>query len=140
MGILPLKSSLRFPYDDIILIFLNLGHPVDPKTSKTCCTLYATPNEEESSQSTSGATSKTHHRSKSKQSTEKPPSSSTTNVKLEKSKGYPPETLLSLAVEAAIIGLGQQRLMPPGKRNIRVSKFFTIIIFNYRIFGIDVIK
>ena len=40
-------------------------------------------------------------------------SSSTTNAS-EKSKSYPPETLLSLAVEAAIIGLGQQRIMPPG--------------------------
>ena len=36
----------------------------------------------------------------------------------EKSKSYPPETLLSLAVEAAIIGLGQQRIMPPGSNNI----------------------
>ena len=95
-------------------MFFNLDHPVDPKTSKTCCTLYATPNEVESSQAALGAASKTPHRSKSKQSTEKSPSSSTTNVKLEKSKGYPPETLLSLAVEAAIIGLGQQRVMPPG--------------------------
>ena len=122
-----MQSNIHFRDDDIILIFLNLEHPVDPKTSKTCCTLYATPNEEESSQSTSGVTSKTQHRSKSKQTTEKPPSSSTTNVKLEKSKGYPPETLLSLAVEAAIIGLGQQRVMPPGNRNIPVFTFFTMI-------------
>ena len=41
-------------------------------------------------------------------------SSKTTQNMVDKSKSYPPETLLSLSVEAAIIGLGQQRIMPPG--------------------------
>ena len=41
-------------------------------------------------------------------------SSKATNNMIDKAKSYPPETLLSLAVEAAIIGLGQQRIMPPG--------------------------
>ena len=46
-------------------------------------------------------------------------SSSSIEKVSEKSKSYPPETLLSLAVEAAIIGLGQQRIMPPGSHRIR---------------------
>ena len=95
----------------IYFVHFNLGLEVLPKAN-------------ENGISNPSSNCHSHSRKNETGASKLPPNSTSTSRKdnnlggtqntTDKTKSYPPETLLSLAVEAAIIGLGQQRIMPPG--------------------------